>query len=79
MISRRTSLLLLGSAPLLPYAARAQGSAATSSLDPHAAMRWAKGFEGQRRADLGNGKFLNPIFAGDHPDPSLVLPSQVTT
>ena len=72
MISRRTSLLLLGSTPLLPYAARAQGSAATSSLDPHAAMRWAKGFEGQRRADLGNGRFLNPIFAGDHPDPSLV-------
>jgi beta-xylosidase len=35
-------------------------------------MRWAKGFEGQRRADLGNGRFLNPIFAGDHPDPSLV-------
>lgn len=35
-------------------------------------MRWAKGFEGQRKGDLGNGTFLNPIFAGDHPDPSLL-------
>ena len=35
-------------------------------------MRWARGFEGQRRADLGNGTFLNPVFAGDHPDPSII-------
>jgi xylan 1,4-beta-xylosidase len=32
----------------------------------------AKGVEGQRRADLGNGTFLNPIVAGDHPDPSIL-------
>ena len=32
----------------------------------------ARGIEGQRVADLGNGKFLNPIFAGDHPDPSIL-------
>ncbi|MFM2410301.1 MAG: hypothetical protein RL481_1129 [Pseudomonadota bacterium] len=71
-IDRRTSIALIGSLPLLPKAALAQGSAATSSLDPHAAMRWAKGIEGQRKADLGNGKFLNPVFAGDHPDPALL-------
>ncbi|WP_291070347.1 family 43 glycosylhydrolase [Hyphomonas sp.] len=35
-------------------------------------LAWARGFEGQRRADLGNGKFLNPVFAGDHPDPSVL-------
>src|SRR3546814_10610929 len=35
-------------------------------------MHWGKGFEGQRRADLGDGTFLNPVFAGDHPDPSIV-------
>jgi xylan 1,4-beta-xylosidase len=35
-------------------------------------MVWPRGLEGQRNADLGNGKFLNPVFAGDHPDPSLV-------
>lgn len=33
---------------------------------------WARGIEGQRKADLGNGDFLNPILAGDHPDPSIL-------
>ncbi len=33
---------------------------------------WAKGIEGQRKADLGNGTFLNPIIAGDHPDPTIL-------
>ena len=31
-----------------------------------------RGIEGQRKADLGNGTFLNPIMAGDHPDPSIL-------
>ena len=34
--------------------------------------RWARGVEGQRKADLGDGTFLNPILAGDHPDPSML-------
>lgn len=71
-IDRRTSLGFLGCLPFLTDAALAQGSAATSSLDPHATMRWARGIEGQRKADLGNGTFLNPVFAGDHPDPALL-------
>ena len=33
---------------------------------------WGKGFEGQRKADLGNGFYLNPIMPGDHPDPSIL-------
>ena len=33
---------------------------------------WATGVEGQRKADLGNGWYLNPIFPGDHPDPSVL-------
>jgi xylan 1,4-beta-xylosidase len=33
---------------------------------------WGRGFEGQRQADLGNGTFLNPIIAGDYPDPSIL-------
>jgi xylan 1,4-beta-xylosidase len=37
-----------------------------------AAPTWARGIEGQRKADLGNGFFLNPIIAGDHPDPSIL-------
>ncbi len=28
--------------------------------------------EGQPLADLGNGRFRNPVMAGDHPDPSVV-------
>jgi xylan 1,4-beta-xylosidase len=36
------------------------------------ATDWARGFEGQRKADLGNGFFLNPILAGDRPDPSVL-------
>jgi beta-xylosidase len=33
---------------------------------------WKRGQEGQRKADLDNGSFLNPIVAGDHPDPSIL-------
>ena len=28
--------------------------------------------ENQRRGDLGNGTFLNPVLAGDHPDPTVL-------
>lgn len=31
-----------------------------------------EGVEGQRKADLGDGRYLNPIMAGDHPDPSIL-------
>lgn len=34
--------------------------------------RWGRGIEGQRKADLGNGTYLNPIIAGDHPDPTIL-------
>ena len=30
------------------------------------------GFDGQRIADQRNGTYLNPIFAGDHPDPTIL-------
>jgi len=35
-------------------------------------LRWGKGFEGQRIADLGDGTFLNPVFSGDRPDPTIL-------
>jgi len=35
-------------------------------------MNWARGIENQRRADIGNGLFLNPILPGDHPDPTIL-------
>jgi xylan 1,4-beta-xylosidase len=34
--------------------------------------QWARGIEGQRQPDLGDGTFLNPLISGDHPDPSIV-------
>ena len=34
--------------------------------------QWGVGVEGQRIADRGDGTFLNPIFAGDRPDPSIL-------
>ena len=33
---------------------------------------WRSGFDGQRRADLGDGHFLNPIVSGDRPDPTIL-------
>ncbi len=33
---------------------------------------WERGFEGQRKADIGNGSYLNPILSGDRPDPSVL-------
>jgi xylan 1,4-beta-xylosidase len=36
------------------------------------AMNWARGIEGQRKADLGDGTYVNPIIPGDHPDPTIL-------
>ena len=33
---------------------------------------WPRGADGQRKADLGDGTFLNPVFPGDHPDPTIL-------
>ena len=35
-------------------------------------LKWKRGIENQRRADNGDGTFLNPILAGDHPDPTIL-------
>jgi xylan 1,4-beta-xylosidase len=34
--------------------------------------RWQRGVENQRKADLGNGTYLNPILAGDRADPTIL-------
>jgi xylan 1,4-beta-xylosidase len=53
----------------LPVNARRPIAAPSGSgRRPH----WGRTFEGQRKADLGNGTFLNPIVAGDHPDPTIL-------
>lgn len=64
--SRRNAIkAVLGSA-ILPVT----GSAAT--LAANSAPAWGVGPEGQRKADLGNGSFRNPIISGDHPDPTIL-------
>ena len=35
-------------------------------------LGWARGIEGQRKADLGDGTFLNPVVPGDRPDPTVL-------
>ena len=74
-VDRRTALkgaLAGGAAVLLPAPILGHSSAATAPLPPSGPSSWGKGFEGQRKADLGNGNFLNPIVAGDHPDPTIL-------
>jgi len=47
----------------------AQAARVPEGLHARGQPRTGKGFEGQRRADRGDRTYLNPIIAGDHPDP----------
>src|SRR5687768_2410518 len=73
-VDRRTALtgaLAGGAAALLPTPLLARGSRAPSPPpDSQGEPRWGKGFEDQRKADLGDATFLNPIVACDHPAPT---------
>ena len=76
MTSRR-DMLKLAAAPALLSATgtRAQDGIAAASQEAACGQplaEWPRGIEGQRRADLGDGRFLNPILAGDYPDPSVL-------
>lgn len=71
----RRDLLKLGiAAPLVAAGVASPGAAgprAQHAASP-ATTGWARGFEGQRKADLGDGRYRNPILAGDYPDPSVL-------
>jgi len=70
--TRRESLAaLIGGALAAPAAAGAKPSPAACKGGPPT-LRWTPGIEGQRKADLGNGFYLNPIISGDHPDPTVL-------
>jgi len=45
---------------------------ATPRKARHLEPRVGLGVEGQRRADLGDGTYRNPIVPGDHPDPTIL-------
>lgn len=70
-LTRREALAAGLAAPALTIPALTVPGAAEAA--PAAkAPDWKRGFDNQRIADLGNGKFLNPLMAGDHPDPTIL-------
>lgn len=70
----RRDLFLAGASTALIAAlpggvALAQSAARRANVLP---SPWPRGVDGQRKSDLGNGRFLNPVLAGDQPDPSVL-------
>ena len=47
-------------------------TSAGSPVNAWSELRWARGIENQRMADRGDGTFLNPVMAGDRPDPTVL-------
>ena len=75
MISRRRTINFLIASPLALQGGCGRNSAPSLKSENAklgATLEWARGFDGQRVADRGDGTFLNPIFAGDYPDPSII-------
>ena len=66
-ITRRDAFALAGTAGALLLPGEA-GAAACASR----AQQYRRGFDNQRIADLGDGRFLNPVFSGDRPDPAIL-------
>lgn len=60
----------LGMSALAGATSRAIAAPANSTAST--TPQWARGIEGQRKADLGDGTFLNPILPGDYPDPTIL-------
>jgi beta-xylosidase len=65
MATRRDAIKSVGLGSLLFGGRGAQAA-------PAPAATWRPGIEGQRKADRGDGTFLNPILAGDRPDPAIL-------
>jgi len=65
---RRLFKGLVAATAAAPFATPALGA----PCPPTPAPRWSRGVEGQRGADLGDGTYLNPIVAGDRPDPTIL-------
>lgn len=61
--------LAAGAVSTVPLATLASAQSAPA---PARRARGRAGIEGQRSPDLGNGQFLNPVLAGDHPDPTIL-------
>jgi xylan 1,4-beta-xylosidase len=70
-LSRRQIVQSFAAGAAVPGAAALAGSARAKGLIE------ATGEDGQRKADLGDGTYLNPIVAGDHPDPTILKDGDV--
>lgn len=77
MARSRREALMLGLATAGGLGASAQASAPKAAAGKQACApaagkpKWRPGVEGQRRADLGDGTYLNPVLSGDRPDPNV--------
>lgn len=71
--TRRQTLALALAAGGFALPGRAEGrSPAASSGCGGPVTQWKTGIEGQRTPDLGDGRYLNPVLAGDRPDPNVL-------
>jgi beta-xylosidase len=68
-VLRRELLALLAASPTA-WAADCADAPGQPYLPP--CKPWPKGIEGQRKADMGDGSYLNPVLAGDRPDPTVL-------
>ncbi|RZF59097.1 xylan 1,4-beta-xylosidase [Sphingomonas populi] len=77
-MANRRDVLKASTVPLLFVGARAvaqipvRDAASQEESCGQPLLEWPRGIEGQRKADMGDGRFLNPILAGDYPDPSVL-------
>jgi len=71
MTSRRSAFktLLAGSIATQGLGGASAAQARNANASPR---RVRETFEGQRRADQGDGTYVNPIVPGDHPDPTVL-------
>ena len=68
--SRREVIkLMLAGTAAAPFSV---GAAMASQQATRKGAQQRAGIEGQRTADLGDGTYVNPIVAGDHPDPTIL-------
>lgn len=68
--TRRDTILLALASAGVTFPASATAVAQSTAAPTRS--RWTQTVEGQRRADLGNGTFLNPVLSGDRPDPNIL-------
>ncbi len=72
MARSRREALMLGLASAGGLAGAAQAAPRKAEAPTREEPTWRPGVEGQRRADLGDGLYRNPVLSGDRPDPNIL-------